>query len=108
VAVLLPPILIRLQIKSSVYKPHRGFFVSREDSSTETTNDTWLGQVEPENTIPLSRLIVVIITVALILILAGAPYYNPLAFMFILVFVFGFVLICAYINQELVRSFRGK
>ena len=107
-AILLPPILIRLQMKSSVYKPLGVRFVSREATFTGPIDETWLGQVEAENKIPLSRLIVVIITVALILILAGAPYYNPLAFMFILIFVFGFGLICAYINQELVRSLRGK
>jgi len=86
----------------------RDDLVSREESSREETEAIWYGPLEPENQIPLSRLIVTIITVALILVLAGAPYYNPLTFMIILVFVFGFGMICAYMNQELVRGLRGK
>ncbi|MFW9958225.1 MAG: hypothetical protein ACFFCT_09140 [Candidatus Odinarchaeota archaeon] len=82
--------------------------MTRKDSSREETDTIWYGPLEPENKIPLSRLIITIITVALILILAGAPIYNPLAFMFMLVFVFGFGLICAYLNLEFVRSFRGN
>ncbi len=82
--------------------------MTREDSSREETEAIWHGPLKPENEIPLSRFIVAIITVALILVLAGAPYYNPLVFLIILVFVFGFGLICAYLNRELVRNLRGK
>jgi hypothetical protein len=82
--------------------------VSRAYSSTGNTDDSWLGKIEPDNKIPLSRLIVAIITVALILVLAGAPVNNPLVFMGILVLVFGFGLICAYINLEFAQNLRGK
>lgn len=82
--------------------------MTRDESSREETEAIWHGPLEPENKIPLSRLIVTIITVALILVIAGAPYYNPLAFMVILVSVFGFGMICAYMNQELVHGLRGK
>jgi hypothetical protein len=82
--------------------------VGGENPSTGKTDDNWLGPLEPENTIPLSRFIVVTITVSLILIMAGAPCYNPLAFLSILAFVIGFGMICAYFNLELVRSLRGK
>lgn len=82
--------------------------MTREDSSREETDAIWYGPLEPENKIPLSRLIVAIIAVALILVLAGAPIYNPLAFIVILVFVFGFGLICAYLRVDFVRNLRGK
>ncbi|MFW9907905.1 MAG: hypothetical protein ACFFEF_04960 [Candidatus Thorarchaeota archaeon] len=82
--------------------------MTREDSSREETEAILYGTLEPENKIPLSRLIVTIITVALILVLADAPYYNPLAFLIILVFVFGFALIRAYLNRELARNLRRK
>jgi hypothetical protein len=91
-----------------VNKPLRGCFCGRRESINGTTDDNCFGRLEPENTIPLSRFIVVIITVALILVMAGSPYYNLLAFLSILASVIGFGMNCTYLNLELVRSLRGK
>jgi Flp pilus assembly protein TadB len=82
--------------------------MSRVISSTENSDDSRLSPAGRDDEIPRLRVIVAIIAVALILILVEAPYYHPLAFMAILVFVCGFALIFAYINRELVRSLRNQ
>ncbi len=71
------------------------------------SEEPWLVPDKPSNEPFVIRFIVVVFTVAAVLILAGAPIYNPIAFAIILTVIMGFGLICALLNRELVRGLRG-
>ncbi len=79
---------------------------SSVESSTNF-EEPWLIPDKPDNESFVLQFIIVVFTVAGILIIAGAPIYDPIAFAMILTFAMGFGLICALLNRELVLSLRG-
>ena len=83
------------------------FVLCSSINSSTRPEEPWLVPDKPSNEPFVIRFIVVVFTVAAILILAGAPINNPIAFAMILTFIMGFGLICALLNRELVRELRG-
>ncbi len=71
-------------------------------------DDSWLGPEDSNNQKLVIRGVIGFIGIALILLLYGVPYSNPVAFLILVVFVFSGALVFAILNRELCISLRGK
>ncbi|MFW9810521.1 MAG: hypothetical protein ACFFE6_14175 [Candidatus Thorarchaeota archaeon] len=72
------------------------------------TDDSWLQPFKPSYQTFYLMVFAAVIIIAGILVLMGAPVNDPLTFLMILAFIFGFGLICSLLNREVSRSLGFK
>jgi len=82
--------------------------MSNQVSCAMNADDSWLGPEDSNNRMFVIRGVIGFILLALILLLYGAPYSNPVAFLILVVVVFCGALPFAMCNRELCISLRGK
>ena len=82
--------------------------MSNQVSSAMNDDDSWLGPEDSNNQMSVTKGVIGFIGIALILLVSGAPYSNPVVFLLLVAAVFGTGFILHMCIRELYVSLGGK